>query len=125
MYPSASPEKAADVPPLKDSIEEIPSLNLDNVNNSNNISQHFKRYSMTDRLILNLLDPDELMDDYVEGAKPFDRFTKFKKFSNKEKERVYHLIRGLKGIEAANERKLKVYIANIKRKKSNSHDISI
>ena len=109
----------------KDSIEEIPSLNLDNVNNSNNISQHFKRYSMTDRLILNLLDPDELMDDYVEGAKPFDRFTKFKKFSNKEKERVYHLIRGLKGIEAANERKLKVYIANIKRKKSNSHDISI
>ena len=77
-----------------------------------------KKYSLTDRFLLKFLDPDELMDDYIEGNnKPFDRFTKFKKGSVKEKERVMQLIRELNQISLSNEKKLKIDLIRKRRNK--------
>ena len=49
--------------------------------------------NLVDRFILKLIDPDEIMEDYLQDkGKPFDRYTKFKKQAVKEKNRVGRLL---------------------------------
>lgn len=90
-----------------------------------------KRFSMMDRFILKLIDPDECVEDYVnENDKPFDKYTKFKRQCMKEKKRVSELINDLNKAVSLNEKLLKIYTTQLKSTKrfikgSSQGDVSI
>lgn len=90
-----------------------------------------KRFSMMDRFILKLVDPDECVEDYVnESDKPFDKYTKFKRQCVKEKKRLSELIDDLNKAVSLNENLLKIYTTQLKSTKrfikgSSQGDVSI
>lgn len=74
-----------------------------------------KRFSMMDRFILKLVDPDECIEDYVnESDKPFDKYTKFKRQCAKEKKRLSELINDLNKAVSLNQNLLKIYTTQLK-----------
>ena len=90
----------------EESIKEIKKINT---------KLKFSKSSLLDRYILKLIDPDEIMEDYIQDkGKPFDRFTKFKKQANKEKIRVDKLLDDLTKIASDNEKQLHIYTMKLK-----------
>lgn len=77
-----------------------------------------KHFSIMNKFILKLVDPDEMVEDYMlEGNKPFDRFTKFKKVCVREKTRVCGLVSDLHKAPFVNKEQIKVYLSKIKKLK--------
>ena len=75
----------------------------------------FSKSSLVDRYILKLINPDEIMEDYIQdNGKPFDRFTKFKKQANKEKIRVGTLLDDLTKVVSENQNQLHIYTMKLK-----------
>ena len=85
-----------------------------------------KRFSLIDRLILNLVDKDGMLEDYAIGTgKPFDKYSRFRKICEKEKLRVGGLLYELHKAPSVNEEKLKAYINKLKwMKHPNSKGVS-
>lgn len=80
-----------------------------------------KRFSLIDRLILNLVDKEGLLEDYAIGTgKPFDKYSRFRKMCEKEKLRVGELLFELHKAPSVNDEKLKAYINKLKWMKHSS-----
>ena len=80
-----------------------------------------KRFSLIDRLILNLVDKEGLLEDYAFGTeKPFDKYSRFRKMCEKEKLRVGELLYELHKAPSVNDEKLKAYINKLKWMKHSS-----
>ena len=77
-----------------------------------------KHFSIMNKFILKLVDPDEMIQEHtLEGNKPFDRFTKFKKMCAREKTRVCGLVNDLHKAPFVNKEQIKVYLSKIKKLK--------
>ena len=80
-----------------------------------------KKFSLIDRLILNLVDKEGMLEDYAMGTgKPFDKYSRFRKICEKEKIRVGELLYELHKAPSVNEEKLKAYINKLKWMKHSS-----
>ena len=102
-------------------------LGRKNLNVSKRNYTSMRQSLLMDRLILKLVEHDELSEDYaINVNKPFDRYSKFKKICKREKIRVDNIVHGLNKANSVNEELMKVYVNSIKKLKRNyKQDISI
>ena len=90
--------------------------NPENIGNNNNKYLSFKNFSLLNKFILQMMDPDEMIEDYVqEENKPFDRYTKFKKTCAREKIRINKLLNNVSNLHLINKEKLKEYFIQYKK----------
>ena len=107
-------------PKTEDKTRSLHAIKLGN--NSLNVSEKnyasMRQTSLMNRLILKLMDNDELIEKSVMNVnKPFDRYSKFKRVCKREKIRVDNLVHDLNKANSVNEDLMRVYINSIKKVK--------
>jgi hypothetical protein len=74
-----------------------------------------KKFSLVDKFLLKLIDPDELLEDYIIApGRVFDRYTKLKKTCLKEKSKINRILFDLHKAPSVSKDLLKRCIAKIK-----------
>ena len=74
-----------------------------------------KKFSLVDKFLLKLIDPDELLEDYIIAPdKTFDRYTKLKKTCLKEKSKINRILFDLHKAPSVSKDLLKRCMAKIK-----------
>lgn len=74
-----------------------------------------KKFSLVDKFLLKLIDPDELLEDYIIAPdRTFDRYTKLKKTCLKEKSKINRILFDLHKAPSVNKDLLKRCMAKIK-----------
>ena len=83
-------------------------------NKSSEKSAMIKKYSDIDRIFLKFLDKDEIIDDYINNNKPFDKFSKFKKRLLRERINIDKLLSDLDRQFREHDYNLKIGLTKLK-----------
>ena len=90
--------------------------NLKSLIIKNNNMKKFNRFSLVDKLMLKLSNPEDCYEEYFLENKPRDKYIAFKKNLNKKMNQIYYMLYDVELEKTKSMRELKIFNVNLQRK---------